>query len=80
MAQYFPAKLHKTADLDPTKSYIFGLHPHGIFHTSGFISFATEGTGFQKLFPEIMPHLLILAGQFKFPFFRDYLQTSGLYI
>ena len=80
MARYFPAKLHKTADLDPNKSYIFGLHPHGIFHTSGFLSFGTEGTGFQKLFPGIMPHLLILAGQFKFPFWRDYLQLSGVYL
>lgn len=78
MAQYFPAKLHKTADLDPKKSYIFGIHPHGIFQTSGFLSFATEGTGFQKHFPGIMPHLLILAGQFEFPFHRDYLLISGM--
>ena len=80
MAQYFPAKLHKTADLDPKKSYIFGLHPHGILHVSGFLSFGSEATGFQKLFPGIMPHLLILAGQFEFPFYRDYLLTSGNYI
>uniref|UniRef100_A0A8C8DMX4 Uncharacterized protein n=1 Tax=Oryzias sinensis TaxID=183150 RepID=A0A8C8DMX4_9TELE len=26
---YFPLKLIKTVDLDPTKNYIFGFHPHG---------------------------------------------------
>jgi len=78
MAEYFPAKLHKTVDLDPSKSYIFGLHPHGIMQTSGFLSFATEATGFSKLFPGFKPHLLILAGQFMFPFYRDYLLSGGL--
>jgi hypothetical protein len=79
MGEYFPAKLHKTAELDPTKSYIFGLHPHGIMQTNGFLSFATEATGFSKLFPGLIPHLVILAGQFQFPFYRDYLLTSGKY-
>lgn len=78
MAEYFPAKLHKTVDLDPKKSYIFGLHPHGIMQTNGFLSFATEGTGFSKLFPGLKSHLVILAGQFQFPFYRDYLLTSGM--
>ena len=75
-ADYFPAKLHKTVELDRNKSYIFGLHPHGIFQTSGFLSFATEGTGFSRIFPGLVPHLLVLAGQFKFPFYRDYMLTS----
>lgn len=77
MRDYFPAELHKTEDLDPAKSYIFGLHPHGIMQTSGFLSFATEGTGFSEKFPGITPHLVILAGQFQFPFYRDYLLSSG---
>lgn len=78
MAEYFPAQLHKMADLDPKKSYIFGLHPHGIMHASGFLSFATEATGFSEKFPGLSPHLVILAGQFQFPFYRDYLLTSGM--
>lgn len=77
MRDYFPAELHKTEDLDPKKSYIFGLHPHGIMQTSGFISFATEATGFSEKFPGLSPHLVILAGQFQFPIYRDYLLTSG---
>lgn len=77
MRDYFPAELHKTEDLDPDKSYIFGLHPHGIMQTSGFLSFATEATGFSQKFPGLVSHLVILAGQFQFPFYRDYLLTSG---
>ena len=77
MSQYFPAKLHKTVDLSTDKSYIFGVHPHGIFQTSGFLAFATEGTGFSQLFPGLTPHLLVLAGQFQFPFYRDYFLSSG---
>lgn len=30
LAGYFPAHLHKTADLPPGKPYIFCVHPHGI--------------------------------------------------
>lgn len=29
MKEYFPMKLIKTSDLDPSKNYIFGYHPHG---------------------------------------------------
>ena len=28
LANYFPIKLHKTANLDPSKNYIFTYHPH----------------------------------------------------
>ena len=28
MAGYFPVGLHKTADLDASKNYIFAFHPH----------------------------------------------------
>lgn len=29
-AAYFPATMHKTADLDPAGNYLFACHPHGI--------------------------------------------------
>lgn len=29
MKDYFPIALVKTADLDPSKNYVFGYHPHG---------------------------------------------------
>lgn len=27
---YFPAKLHKTVDLDPNRNYLFAAFPHGV--------------------------------------------------
>jgi Diacylglycerol acyltransferase len=30
LRDFFPIKLHKTADLDPTQNYIMGYHPHGV--------------------------------------------------
>ena len=29
LRDYFPLKLIKTAELDPTQNYVFGYHPHG---------------------------------------------------
>jgi hypothetical protein len=43
MADYFPIRLHKTVDIPPTKSYIFGYHPHGIISLGAFVNFATDG-------------------------------------
>ncbi|XP_074652511.1 2-acylglycerol O-acyltransferase 2-like isoform X1 [Tubulanus polymorphus] len=77
-ADYFPIKLIKTAELDPNKNYILGYHPHGILGMGGFLHFCTEGTGFSKIFPGITPHLMVLPGHFQFPFYRDYLMTSGI--
>ena len=77
MRDYFPIKLIKTVDLDPNKNYILGYHPHGIMCTGAFLNFATDATGFPEIFPGLQPHLLTLAGQFMFPFFREYFMTTG---
>ncbi|KAI8972643.1 diacylglycerol acyltransferase [Pilobolus umbonatus] len=77
-ADYFPVKLVKEADLDPSKNYIFGYHPHGIISMGAFANFATEGTGFSKNFPGIVPHLLTLTTNFQLPFYRDFLLSCGL--
>ncbi|RWR98368.1 hypothetical protein B4U79_03295, partial [Dinothrombium tinctorium] len=50
-AEYFPIKLHKTADLNPNKNYIIGYHPHGILPFGAFANFNTEATGFSEKFP-----------------------------
>ncbi|CAG2118568.1 unnamed protein product, partial [Medioppia subpectinata] len=76
-ADYFPLKLIKTTDLDPNKNYIFGCHPHGILCFSYFGNFATEGTQFSRVFPDITPHLLTLEGQFWFPINRELFIMSG---
>lgn len=47
-AAFYPAKIIKTAELDPEGNYIFAAHPHGIFCSSLFLAFATEGMDFSK--------------------------------
>ncbi|KFO38408.1 2-acylglycerol O-acyltransferase 2 [Fukomys damarensis] len=78
MKDYFPASLVKTADLDPSRNYIAGFHPHGVLAAGAFLSLCTESTGFSSLFPGIHPHLMMLNLWFRVPFFRDYIMCSGL--
>ncbi|XP_039225621.1 2-acylglycerol O-acyltransferase 2-A-like [Crotalus tigris] len=75
---YFPITLVKTADLDPSKNYIFGCHPHGVMSIGGIINFTTEATGFSKHFPGLKPHLMTLSVLFRAPFFRDYVMSLGV--
>ncbi|XP_036987411.2 2-acylglycerol O-acyltransferase 2 [Artibeus jamaicensis] len=78
MKDYFPVSLVKTAELDPSRNYLAGIHPHGILATGSFLNLCTESTGFSKLFPGIRPHLMMLTLWFRFPFFRDYIMSGGL--
>uniref|UniRef100_A0A673JQY3 Acyltransferase n=1 Tax=Sinocyclocheilus rhinocerous TaxID=307959 RepID=A0A673JQY3_9TELE len=75
---YFPIRLIKTHHLLPSRNYIFGYHPHGIFCFGAFCNFGTEATGFSKIFPGIKPSLATLAGNFRLPVFRDYLMSGGI--
>ncbi|KAI9019448.1 diacylglycerol acyltransferase-domain-containing protein [Phycomyces nitens] len=77
-AGYFPAKLVKEHDLDPTKNYIFGYHPHGIISMGALCNFGTEATGFSKTFPGIVPSLLTLSSNFRIPIYRDIIMSLGL--
>lgn len=77
-ADYFPIKLVKTADLDPSKNYVFGYHPHGIISVGAWINFATEANDFSKLLPGITIYLLTLLKNFKIPLYRDFLLAQGL--
>jgi hypothetical protein len=77
-ANYFPVKLHKTADLDPTHNYLIGYHPHGIISIGAYINFATNGTGVHQLFPNIRMQLCTLVGQFWTPFRREWGLLHGV--
>ncbi|KAF7548251.1 hypothetical protein G7046_g8744 [Stylonectria norvegica] len=77
-AGYFPAKLHKTHDLDPTRKYIFGYHPHGIISHGAWAAFGTNALGFAELFPGITNTLLTLDSNFRLPFNRDWILRMGL--
>jgi hypothetical protein len=77
-ASYYPARLHRTQRLEPTRKYIFGYHPHGIISHGAFSAFATEALGFSQLFPGITNTLLTLDSNFRIPFYRDYILRMGL--
>lgn len=77
-ASYFPARLHRTVELEPTRKYIFGYHPHGIISHGAFAAFATEALGFSELYPGITNSLLTLDSNFRLPFYRDYALALGL--
>ncbi|CAM5073108.1 unnamed protein product [Natator depressus] len=78
MRDYFPATLVKTAELDPSKNYVVGFHPHGVLVAGAFLNFCTEATGFSQLFPGMTPHMMMLTLWFRVPFFRDILLSGGL--
>lgn len=77
-ASYFPARLHRSQELEPTRKYIFGYHPHGIISHGAFAAFATEAMGFSQLFPGITNTLLTLDSNFRLPFYREYALRMGL--
>ncbi|KAF3062015.1 Diacylglycerol O-acyltransferase 2A [Daldinia childiae] len=77
-AGYFPAKLHKTHDLPPTRKYIFGYHPHGIISHGAMAAFGTEALGFSKKFPGITNSVLTLDSNFRIPLYREYILALGL--
>ncbi|KAI9792076.1 MAG: diacylglycerol O-acyltransferase 1 [Peltula sp. TS41687] len=77
-AAYFPARLHRSEELPPTRKYIFGYHPHGIISHGAFAAFATEALGFSQLFPGITNTLLTLDSNFRLPLYRDYMLRLGL--
>ncbi|MCJ1350751.1 MAG: diacylglycerol O-acyltransferase 1 [Icmadophila ericetorum] len=77
-ASYFPARLHRSQELPPTRKYIFGYHPHGIISHGAFAAFATEALGFSHLFPGITNSLLTLDSNFRIPLYREYALALGL--
>jgi hypothetical protein len=77
-ASYFPARLHRSQELEPTRKYIFGYHPHGIISHGAFAAFATEALGFSQLFPGITNALLTLESNFRYPIYREYALRLGM--
>ncbi|XP_066106158.1 diacylglycerol O-acyltransferase 2-like protein 6 [Saccopteryx bilineata] len=75
---YFPIKLVKTHELSPKQNYIIANHPHGIVSYGVFINFATEATGFARIFPGITPSVGTLEGIFWIPIVREYVMSLGV--
>jgi 2-acylglycerol O-acyltransferase 2 len=78
VGNYFPVKLIKTTELDPSKNYVFGYHPHGIISMGAWVNFATEANHFSKMFIGIDLKLLTLSLNFKAPFVREVLLNLGI--
>lgn len=74
---YFPMQLHKTAELEPGKPYLFCNHPHGVIGSSVMAHFGTNGTGFEQMFPGITVHLAGLKPIFRIPIFREWVNMHG---
>ncbi|XP_031846053.2 2-acylglycerol O-acyltransferase 2-B [Nomia melanderi] len=74
---YFPLKLVKTTDLDPTKNYLFCSFPHGILSTGIFGAFGSDVLGCRELFPGLDFRVVILDQHFRIPLFREYVYSSG---
>lgn len=73
---YFPIKLVKTTDLDPSKLYLFCNFPHGILSSGVYGAFATDAVGCKELFPGIEIKIVILDQHFKAPLFREYCRIN----
>ncbi|XP_073943318.1 2-acylglycerol O-acyltransferase 2-A-like isoform X2 [Choristoneura fumiferana] len=74
---YFPLKLVKTADLDPSKNYLFACFPHGLVCAGAFGAFATNALDFYKIFPGMKCNMMTLGAHFLVPLFRDLILALG---
>eukprot|EP00742_Colponemidia_sp_Colp-10_P010315 GILJ01011322.1.p1 GENE.GILJ01011322.1~~GILJ01011322.1.p1 ORF type:complete len:352 (+),score=33.59 GILJ01011322.1:94-1056(+) len=75
---YFPISLVKTVDLDPTKLYMFGIHPHGILPFAGVGNFGSEMNNISQLFPGVKLRGLAASFCFYMPGYRDMLLAQGV--
>ena len=77
LRDYFPISLVKTAELDPKHNYVMGYHPHGIVPLGALCNFASEATGFQKLYPGIKANMMTLNVNLAWPLVREYGMLLG---
>lgn len=75
--EYFPVKMVKTVDLEPTRNYLFCSFPHGILSSGVFGVFGTAHVGFENEFPGLETRVITLDLHFKIPFFREYVLSMG---
>ena len=77
--QYFAAELVVTEDLDPSRRYIVGYHPHGILSFGFVTNFRRAGPGsFGERFPFIDLRPMTLRANFYSPFCREILISMGI--
>ncbi|XP_063985013.1 2-acylglycerol O-acyltransferase 2-A-like isoform X2 [Diachasmimorpha longicaudata] len=74
---YFPVKLVKTVDLDPSQNYLLCSFPHGILATGVFAAFSTDILNCKTIFTGLDPRIVTLDQHFKVPFFREFAYSFG---
>lgn len=74
---YFPAIVHKTHDLDPSKPYILTYHPHGVISMGLNCALNTNGAGFPELFPGLRRWGVTLREVFYFLLVREFVLALG---
>ncbi|CAB04533.1 Acyltransferase [Caenorhabditis elegans] len=77
-AEYFPVKLHKTAELDPNQNYLFGYHPHGILGVGAWSCFGFDACNVKQVFKGIRFNICTLPGNFTAMFRREILLSIGM--
>eukprot|EP01094_Clydonella_sp_ATCC50884_P012670 TRINITY_DN22974_c0_g1_i1.p1 TRINITY_DN22974_c0_g1~~TRINITY_DN22974_c0_g1_i1.p1 ORF type:complete len:366 (+),score=94.38 TRINITY_DN22974_c0_g1_i1:27-1124(+) len=78
-ADYFPARLHKTADVPADGQYIFAVHPHGIVSAGIWANILLQGREtFDKLFAGVDVRAATLPMNFKIPLWREFVLSLGL--
>lgn len=78
LRDYFPAALHKTADLDPQQRYLFVAAPHGLVTMFVWVAFDTDATDFSAKFPGVDVVPLTLEINFRLPLVREFLLLHGI--
>ncbi|KAG6579790.1 Diacylglycerol O-acyltransferase [Phytophthora cinnamomi] len=68
MNKFLRIKIIREQELDPTKKYIFGFHPHGILVLSRI---AVSGRNFVDVFPGIKTRLLGASAMYYVPLGRE---------
>ncbi|VDL77326.1 unnamed protein product [Nippostrongylus brasiliensis] len=74
---YFPLKLHKTAELPADRNYIIGYHPHGILALGVYGNFCTEANDKKGLFPGLRFQVCTLSSNFNRMFTRELMLLCG---
>jgi len=75
--KYFDGRIVKTEELEPTKQFIFGFHPHGILPIASMWSHNSEAWRTHFNTPKGNVVTLIASHLFRIPFTRDFLAAAG---
>jgi len=72
LSGYFPCKLILQEQLDPSKTYIFASHPHGIMGCGLWSNIMNDSTNVSGLLKGINFRVITIDIIFKVPLYRDY--------